>query len=264
MKLNRSHALFLVGTIAAAGCVVKESDDDGNGGESGEGSGAKGGSGGKGGTAGSSNAGTSTGGWAGKAGGAGTAGQGYGGKAGSSSTAGSSNVAGAAGEAGADTGNAGNGGASGEGGAGGEGGAAECNDEGATPVSCSGLNSDACSITEFLDAECAMFWQVMKPGAANRARQCMLDLEEDALCDATNTYACIDEALKASCPDETVADDCESIVSSCAAGESPVTNEDCASYLNGLNGEGRDQMVSCMTANTYCDLHTCAEGLSAP
>jgi hypothetical protein len=260
MKLNRSHALLLVGTIAAAGCVVKESDDDGNGGEGGEGSGAKGGTGG---TAGSSKGG-SAGTAAGKAGSGGSAGKGYAGnagKAGSSSTAGTSNVAGAGGEGGDDTGN---GGVSSVAGAGGEGGAAECNDLDAAAVSCGGLSSASCDIASFLDDECAMFWQVMKPGAANRARECMLDLKQSALCDATNTYDCIDKALKASCPDPTVAADCEGIVSSCAEGGTAIAAEDCSAYMNGLNEAGRYQFVSCMTGTTYCDLHSCAEGLTYP
>jgi len=52
MKLNRTQALFLVGTIAAVGCVVENSDDDstgddndaGAGGSAGSGTGGKGGS----------------------------------------------------------------------------------------------------------------------------------------------------------------------------------------------------------------------------
>lgn len=258
MKLNRTHALLLVGTIAAAGCVVEDKDNDGNAGEGGEGSGAKGGGGGTAGSGTSGAAGAGKGGAAGKAGSSSTAG-----KAGASSYAGTSSVAGAAGEAGGSE--AGAGGMPSEGGAGGAGGAAECDDEGAVAVTCEGLSSTACDISSFLDDECAMTAQTMKPRVSNLARQCMLDLKASALCDATNTYGCIDTALKAACPDETVKADCDAIIVSCSAEGGPVLSaEDCSSFMSGLNEAGRYQMVSCMTGSSYCDFHTCAEGLTFP
>ena len=256
MKLNRSHALLLVGTIAAAGCVVENGDDDdGGGGESGEGSG-KGGSSGTAGAATGGTAGSTT----GKGGSAGTGTAGKGGSAGNSTAGSSSNPGGAGGEAG-DVGAAGQPFA---GGAGGEGGAGECNDLDAAQVSCEGLNSATCDIATFLDDECAMTWSVMKPAVSNAARECMLGLKQSALCDATNTYDCIDAALKGACPDETVTDDCEGILSSCDESGTTITPADCASYLNGLNEAGRYQMVACMTLDTLCSLHSCAEGLTYP
>jgi len=258
MKLNRSHALLLVGTIAAGGCVIKNNDDGGGGGESGEGSG-KGGSGG---TAGAATGGTAGSSSAGKGGTSGTAGAaGTGGSAGSG-TAASGNAAGES--AGGEAGDTGAGGQMSTGGAGGEGGTAECNDLDAMQVTCEGLNSAACDITTFLDDTCGMTWQVMKPAVSNAARECMLGLKQSALCDATNTYACIDDALKGACPDETVTDDCDAIISSCDESGTTVAAADCASYLNGLNEAGRTQMVSCMTLDTLCSLHSCAEGLTYP
>lgn len=255
MKLNRSHALLLVGTIAAAGCVVENGDDDnGGGGESGEGSG-KGGS--------SGTAGAATGGSAGSsAGKGGTAGKGSAGSntAGSSTSAGTSSGAGAGGEAGDD----GAGGQTSMGGAGGEGGSAECNDLDAVQVTCEGLNSATCDIATFLDDECAMTWQVMKPAVSNASRECMLGLKQSALCDATNSYDCIDAALQGACPDATVTPDCDTIIASCDESGTAIAAEACASYLNGLNEAGRAQMVSCMTLDTLCSLHSCAEGLTYP
>ena len=256
MKLSRSHALLLVGTIAAAGCVVENSDDDAaKGGEGGDG--ATGGTAGSGtagkGVAGSGKAGSSS--SAGK-GGSGSAGKSSGGTAGSGTgIAGSSSVA----EGGATSGGEGGQSQAGQtsnGGAGGEGGTATCNDGDAAQLSCDALDTSSCDIKAFLDSECAMTWTTMKPSISNVARNCMLGLSQDELCnDATNVYHCVDQALKDACPDETVKDSCDQIVANC-----PTAADSCSTYLSGLKQAGRDEMVSCM--ESWCDFYICAESLN--
>lgn len=256
MKLNRTHALLLVGTLAAGACVTESSDDDSTGGQSGSG-----GKGGKGGTAGSA-----TGGKAGHATGGVGATSGAGGKGGNAGAneAGSVSEGGMAGsvvEGGGEGGIVAEGGATSTSGAGGEGGAAVCDDTLATQLTCDDLNTTSCGIKDFLDAECAMTWKNMKPSISNVARNCMLELTQSELCDdATNTYHCVDHALQLACADATAAAPCEQILaySSCS-GKTEVTAETCQTYLSGLTANGRSQMVSCM--ENFCDLYTCAEGL---
>jgi hypothetical protein len=255
MKLSRSNALLLVGTIAAAGCVVDNNGGDGSAGQAGDGSSGKGGSGGTG-AAGKGNAGTTS----------SSSGKGGGGNAGTGSAGKGSAGKGSAGTTSQSAGGAGgdNGGESGQGqagqmsaaGAGGQGGSAECNDDDAPQLTCGGLDTAACDIKDFLDGECAMTWKNMKPAISNVARNCMLELSQDQLCnDATNVYHCVDQALQEACPDETVATPCAQIVGNC-----PGTEDSCNTYLSGLTSTGRDEMVSCM--ESYCDFYSCAESLN--
>jgi len=251
MKLSRSHALLLVGTIAAAGCVVENTGDDGGAGQGGDGSGATGGGG-------SSGSGTAGKGVAGSGGSSASGGKGGSGNAGASSTeTGGSGNAGASSGAGGESGGEGGQGQAGQmPNTGGEGGAATCDDNDAIQLSCGGLDTSACDIAEFLDAECAMTWTIMKPSISNVARNCMLELTQDELCnDATNVYHCVDHALQTACPDEAVQDSCDQIVTYC-----PGTADTCSTYLSGLKQAGREQMVSCMEG--YCDFYSCAEGLN--
>ena len=255
MKLNRAHALLLVGTLAAGACVTETSDDD-SGGKSGTGGKAgRAGSGGKG-TGGSSSAGKSS-------GGMNSAGAEAGGRGGMSE-AGAPSEGGMAGSVleggGGEGGSVAEGGGSSVSGAGGEGGA-ECNDTLASELTCADLNTSSCGIKDFLDAECAMTWTNMKPSISNVARNCMLGLSQTELCDdATNTYHCIDQALHDACPDAAVVPLCADILATTSCGSTTgVTAETCQLYLSGLTQTGRDQMQSCLESD--CDFYSCAEGL---
>ena len=255
MKLNRAHALLLVGTLAAGGCVVESSDDD-SGGQSGTaGRAGNGGSGGKG-SAGSSAAGKSNGGMSGTS--AATGDNGGMSEAGTPSEGG---MAGSVSEGGGEGGVVAEGGASSVSGAGGEGGA-ECNDSLADELTCDDLDTSTCGIKDFLDASCAMTWKNMKPSISNVARNCMLGLSHAELCDdATNTYQCIDQALHDACPDETVVPLCADILATTSCGsKTGVTADTCQTYLSGLTQNGRDEMVSCLESD--CDFYSCAEGLN--
>lgn len=270
MKLSRSHALFLVGTLAAAACTVENTGDDDS--KGGAGSGAKGGSAGAGGSGTGGSAGKGTGGSA-VAGNGGTGGSSEAGTGGTGNVANGGEAGTSADEGGAGGYGAGEGGAGGtsaeeggmsstSGGAGGEGGAAVCDDTQAAQLGCEDLNTSSCDIKTFLDDECAMTWKNMKPSISNVARNCMLELSQDDLCnDATKTYACIDQALKDACPDATAATDCDTILAygSCS-GKTEVTAESCGAYLSGLTANGRSEMVSCMEG--FCDFYSCSEGLN--
>jgi hypothetical protein len=145
--------------------------------------------------------------------------------------------------------------------AGGDGGLT-CNDTGDLVVTCDDLGQGDCSGQEsFLSVECEMIAFAMKPAVANVGRSCMLALDPPDLCDATNTYACLAEALATSCPDPEADDDCTAIGSVCD--ESLPAFSACSAALSGMTEGGRDQMVQCMTSGA-CDLFSCIEGLSLP
>jgi hypothetical protein len=253
MKLNRSHALLLVGTLAAGACVTEVSDDDGAPG--GAGSGAKGGTGG-----------AATGGVSGQATGGKSGGGGKGGAAGANDAGASTSEGGMAGsivEGGGEGGGSAQGGQAPVAGAGGEGGEhGACYDGAADEVTCDALNTTGCDIKDFLDAKCAMTSTNMKPGVSNAARNCMLALTPTELCDdALNTYHCVDQALRGACPDATAKPSCDQILAFPAcSGKTDVTAETCEAYLSGLTDAGRTQMVTCMEG--YCDLYSCSESLN--
>jgi hypothetical protein len=132
-------------------------------------------------------------------------------------------------------------------------------------VSCEGLAASACEgIETFLNDECAIAGQTLKGYVADAVRSCMIGLPEAELCDSSNTYACLQQGLLASCPDDTTNDDCETILATCEAGT--VSAADCSTYLSGMLPEGRAQMVACIQSSSplSCDLWSCAEGLDYP
>jgi hypothetical protein len=252
--INRAKALLLVGTISA-GCASSNEDegpDDPS-------------------TAGAAGAaGAGTGGSTPSAGGSGQGGGGAG--SGGTSSAGSSQGGGGTGGSpsagGPDAGSPDAGGpdaggpdAGGPDAGGDAGGTLTCEDEADTVVSCDDLGQLECDGLEgFLSSECEMVAFIMKPAPANVARNCMLALDPPELCDATNTYACIVEALGTGCPDPESDDECTAIGAVCDD-SSPAFNE-CSSALSSMTQDGRDQMVQCMTE--LCDLHACIEGLELP
>lgn len=265
MRLNRARALMLVSALAV-GCTINQvsdddEDDEGSAGQSNAGSGGSG----KGGSAG-------TGGSAGKAAPGGGAGEGSAGETSSSGAPGAAGegAGGAAGEGagGAHDGGGGDGSAgesSGSGGAsagadgvGGEGGGATtCDDEASSVATCDGLaDLSNCGIRSFVESECAEADTYLKPAVANAKRECMLALDETELCDATNTYTCLNDAMLASCPDPTAAAFCESIGAQCDG----TVPENCETYVSGLTAEGRAQFTACV-ADGWCDLYLCAESL---
>lgn len=227
MKLNRTRALFLVGTIAAVGCVVDSSDDDDGGDDNEAGAGGSSGS-------------------------AGSAGSATGGKGGTSGSAGTytGGTSGTAGDGGAtclgddrdpqvtceDFMGAGGVGAGGEG-YGGGGGAGPTCDEMAD------LQADYC--TEL--------WTNLKPAVANDARTCMNAQTPEEVCSWAVTWSCAQEAILAACPDDTADDECETIHADCAdIVDIPVS--ECSLVLSGMTQAGRDAVVAC----EYCDLWLCA------
>jgi hypothetical protein len=138
-----------------------------------------------------------------------------------------------------------------------------CDDNAVTPMTCDELQYTACEgLEEFLSVECEMVASVMKPGVAHFARSCMVALNPPELCDATNVYACMDEALSLSCPDAEADDECTAIVTTCDESLNAPMFTACTTVLSGMTRGGRDQMVQCMAE--YCDLYTCIEGLTYP
>jgi hypothetical protein len=263
--INRAKALLLVGTISA-GCASGSDDEGpdnpgaagtagaGRGGTSSAGTGGTGGTGGgAAGTGGTSSAGT--GGAGGSAAGTGgTSSTGNGGTGGTPSVddpdAGDPDAS--APDAGAPDGFD----------AGGDGGTLVCDDSAGTVVTCDDLGQGDCSGQEgFLSSECEMIAFIMKPATANAARNCMLALDPPDLCDPTNTYACLAEALGSSCSDPEADDECTAIGAICDE-QLPAFNQ-CSAALSGMTQEGRDQMVECMTTQV-CDLYACIEGLYLP
>lgn len=260
MYINRAKALLLVGTISA-GCA-SSNDDEGP-----DNPGAAGTAGA--GTGGStpSTGGSAQGGAGGGSGGTPSAGGSGGGGSGGTPSAG----AGGSDQSGPDAGNpdAGNpdagtpdaGGPEGPDAGGDAGGTPTCEDAADTVVSCGGLGQTECvGLEGFLSSECEMVAFIMKPAPANVARNCMLALDPPELCDTTNTYACMVEALGTGCPDPEADDECTLIGVACDD-SSPAFNE-CSSALSSMTQSGRDQMVQCMTE--LCDLYACIEGLSLP
>lgn len=262
MYINRAKALLLVGTISA-GCAPANDegpDNPGGAGPGGAGSGGTASAGGSGQSGGGSGGTSSAGGSSSSQGGGG---------------AGGTPSAGGSGQGDPDAGNAGSGGLDAGGldaggpdagapdgpDAGGDAGTPACIDTPDTVVSCGDLGQTECvGLEGFLSSECEMVAFVMKPATANVARNCMLALDPPELCDATNTYACLAEALGTACPDPEADDECTVIGAACDD-SSPALSA-CSSALSGMTQSGRDQMVQCMTES--CDLYACIEGLTLP
>jgi hypothetical protein len=233
MILNRTQALFLVGSIAAASCVVhnEEGDDEETGGGSGTGGGD---------TGGSSTGGKSTGGTAGK-GGSYTGGSNTGGTGATCNDDVGTPVScdgfmepGAGGESGAGYGGEGYGGAGGAG------------------PSCEGM---AYLQTDFCDG----LWDTFKPAVANNARTCMKAQAPADICVWDTTFGCAMEAMLGACPDDTADDECATIQETCP----DLTDVDCHNVLNGMTQAGRDAVVSCAAETLECNLWICA-GVASP
>jgi hypothetical protein len=222
MKLNRTQALFLVGTIAAVGCVVESSDDDSTGDDNEAGAGGSAGSatGGQGGSSGS--AGTTTGGTSGS-GGEGGGATCLGDERDPQVTCGEFMGAGGVG-------------AGGDGYGGGGGSGPTCDE-----------------MAEAQADFCTGLWTNLKPAVANDARTCMNAQSPEDICTWAYTYGCAQEAILAACPDETADDECETIHADCAdIADIPVS--ECSLVLSGMTQAGRDAVVAC----EYCDLWFCA------
>jgi len=232
MKLNRTQALFLVGTIAAVGCVVENSDDGGDdneagaGGSSGSG-GSKGGSSGSSGSSGTYTGGSSSGGAGGEGGGA-------------------TCLDGAAPQVMcADFMEPGAGGV----GAGGEG----YGGAGGVGPTCEGM-ADAQGLV------CDAFWTNFKPVVSNAARTCTNAQTPEDICTWDFTFGCAAEAILAACPDEAADAPCADIIAACP----DIAPADCSSILSGMTPAGRDLVVSCATESALCDLWFCSTGVPSP
>lgn len=248
MEIQRVKFLLLASALAAPACVTTVTDDNtGSGGSTSDAStgGSNTGSGGK-----------STGGKTGSGGGTGTGGTV------ASGGADGSTEAGAAGSDGA----TGNGGAAGKDGGTSDGSAPDgsqpdgaCDDNHITGGygDCSLARGDACSIAQFQEDECNGAKGNMKPFIAQQTIQCILN--KASLCNAADTYNCVDQALKIACPDSTADDECAAINTACSLGDGGV--DLCRQYLSGMTQAGRNAMVTCMTGNCSVGLYSCVEGL---
>jgi hypothetical protein len=233
MKLNRTQALFLVGTIAAIGCVVENSDDGGDGdngsaGDAGEGGTSGGTTGGSAGSAGNYTGGTNSG---------GTSMGGGGGQGGETCLDDATSPVACADFAEPGAGGMGAGGES-YGGAGGAG------------PACESLGQD------FF---CADLWTNFKPGVANAARTCMNAQTSEDLCTWDFTFGCASEAILAACPDDSANDECEAIMAGCP----DLTLADCSSVLGAMTQAGRDMVVTCAAESLECNPWICA-GVALP
>jgi hypothetical protein len=265
--INRAKALLLVGTISA-GCAPANDegpDNPGGAGPGGAGSGGTSSAGGSGQSGGGSGGTSSAGGSSSSQGGGGAGGTPSAGGSGPSDpdagNAGSGGLdAGGPDAGGPDAGGPDSGAPAGRD-AGADAGTPACIDTPDTVVSCSTLGQTECvGLEGFLSSECEMVAFVMKPATANVARNCMLALDPPELCDATNTYACLADALGTACPDPEADDECTVIGAACD--DSGPAFSACSSALSGMTQSGRDQMVQCMTGS--CDLYGCVEGLTLP
>ncbi|MGE3670135.1 MAG: hypothetical protein AB7K71_10765 [Polyangiaceae bacterium] len=232
MLIDRTKALLLVGALATSACVVKESADNADGGTAGSGNGGSGGS-----TAGAS---------------------GSGGTAGSSTTGGTGGATGGTGGATGGTGGATGGTGGTTGGTGGTGGAT-CDDSVGTALTdCSTqfpapTTEGACDIRNDL---CNLIIGKLKPGRDQAVADCMTNLTD--ACDYTTGYACYYDALKDSCPDPDVTQDCADMVTACSATVT-VDQTECEQYTSGMTPGARAAYAGCMA--TDCDVYLCAEGV---
>lgn len=234
MLIDRTKALLLVGALAANACVIKESSDDENTG----GTSANGGNGGDSGSGGSSTAGTG-----GSAGGAGGTTGGTGGAVGG--------TGGATGGTGGATG--------GTGGTTGGTGGATCDDSVGTALTDCDTQFPAPTTEGVCDIRnelCYMVAGKLKPGRDDAVANCLTNLTD--ACDYAAGYACFYDALKDSCPDSAVTQDCESMVTACS-GTATVDQNECEMYTSGMNEAARTVFAECMA--TDCDVYLCAEGL---
>jgi hypothetical protein len=273
MAIDRARALFLVGFLAASGCVITTDDDDddsGDAGAPGEGGNVTGGRAASGGE-------SASGGTLGEPPGAGGAGgtdePGTAGDGGAFITSGGSSgeaggpAAGGAADGGTSASEAGAGGAQGgEGGnPGADGGAGSepiCDDSEGELGGCDLIELDpSCEgLADFQRGQCEGAAVNFKPRIAEAVQGCIKGQTPLELCDAKLTYLCTDAAIQTACVDDDAAlDSCAEILTGCEDQNEPVELEACLTYLSALTPAGKAEMTTCMA--DWCDLYTCAEGL---
>jgi hypothetical protein len=276
MAIDRARALFLVGFLAASGCVITTDDDDDDTGDAGApGEGGSSAVGGSATTGGQSAIGGTLGEPPGAGGAGGTDEPGTAGDGGALATSGGSSggdsggvpaAAGAA-DGGTSTGEAGAGGSLGnEGGnPGADGGAGSepiCDDSEGELGGCDLITLDpSCEgLADFQRGQCEGAVINFKPRIAEAVQGCIKGQTPLELCDAELTYLCTDAAIQTACVDDDAAlDSCAEILTGCEAQNEPVEIEACLIYLSALTPTGKAKMTTCMAE--WCDLYTCAEGL---
>jgi hypothetical protein len=276
MAIDRARALFLVGFLAASGCVITTDDDDDDAGDAGApGEGGKTETGGRATTGGESASGGTIGNPAGDGGAGGADESGTAGDGGALTTSGGSSGGDAAGgpatgggaDGGTSTTEAGAGG--GPGGAGGnpgnDGGAGSepiCDDTEGELGGCEEILPDpSCEgIADFQQGKCESAAVNFKPRIAEAVQGCIKGQTALELCDAGLTYICADAAIQTACVDDDAAlDSCAEILTTCEDQDEAVEIEACLTYLSALTPAGKAEMTTCMA--DWCDLYTCAEGL---
>jgi hypothetical protein len=279
MAIDRARALFLVGFLAASGCVITTDDDDDNTGDAGApGEGGNSVVGGRAATGGESTSGGTIGDSAGAGGAGATDEPGTAGDGGALTTGGGSSgaaggpaaggaAAGGAADGGTSTSEAGAGGALGgeAGSPGADGGAGSepiCDDSEGELGGCELIELDpSCEgLADFQRGQCEGAAINFKPRIAEAVQGCIKGQTPLELCDAGLTYICTDAAIRTACVDDDAAlDSCAEILTGCEDQNEPVELEACLTYLSALTPAGKAEMTTCMAE--WCDLYTCAEGL---
>jgi hypothetical protein len=168
------------------------------------------------------------------------------------------------------TGNTGNNGGSGNeggsnggsgGGVGGQGGGA-CDDSVGAPGDCMTTPINACSEGSIDIALCDQAILYFKPRVAEAAVACILASEATTTCE--DIYACRNDALAAACADDTTDALCADFAGSCA-----ITEAECHSFVDGMNGDGRTAVETqcgpsvegCLGGGLYLSLEECVNNL---
>lgn len=150
----------------------------------------------------------------------------------------------------------GQGGTTAQGGQGGQGGVggSVCDDTVGADVDCSPAAQTLCG--QFAVDACEGAKTVFKPRVGENAAVCIVALPADADCQPV--YDCRRDALNGACPDSTADADCEQLVAACG----DATAEQCHSYVDGLNEQGRAEMLTCaVTDGCVYGFYSCVEGL---
>jgi hypothetical protein len=123
---------------------------------------------------------------------------------------------------------------------------------------CAAMQAPAasCSGFAFPQTKCNAYKAYFKPKVAAQAVTCLQGLSSQAVCDATQTYTCGTNALRAACPDANLAQLCQTASSACHE-----TAENCVNYLSGLNDAGRQKVAACVAQGCTAGLYSCIEGL---
>jgi len=160
---------------------------------------------------------------------------------------------GGSGGTGGTTAQGGQGGTTAQGGQGGVGGSV-CDDSVGTDVDCSPAAQTMCG--QFAVDACEAAKAAFKPRVAENAAGCIVALPADA--DCLPVYDCRRDALNGACSDSTADADCDQLVAACG----DVTTEECHSLVDGLNEQGRAEMVTCaVTDGCVYGFYSCVEGL---